>query len=350
LRWDGARWSASPALPVIAADARRPLAFTDDTNSLNPRTWLFWLERVGSALQLKYSRRDGATWGAPVAFPLDGGNDPRVEGDPFALFDAAGPRVWVFWTREIALANGQTRKEIAYRIKADADFDAANWGPVRVLPRSLGADYHDRQPAAFIDAGGEVELFWASNRDAQGYGVWHSRFDQATDSWSAAQRFTAGGYTERDPLPVSLATELCLVFRCNRSISNPSAVYAATVSTDFRYAGSTTVHTADQAKIALRGEYEDFAAYTYDVGPLGQRTNDDWYARDTSGVYLVTDTLDPTRVGAGVERLKGVLGNPAAPTRTTSSKSPSHRRTTDHWATCQRPTTWNSRKAGRSGK
>jgi hypothetical protein len=71
------------------------------------------------------------------------------------------------------------------------------------------------------------------------------------------------------------------------------------------------VHTADRAKIALRGGYDDFAAYTCDVGPLGRRTNDDWYARDTSGLYLVTDTLDPARVNAGVERLKGVLGDPA---------------------------------------
>ena len=304
--WDGTRWSASPALPVTAADARRPRAFTDDRDSLNRRTWLFWLERVGSVLQLKYSRRDGATWGAPVTFPLDVGVDPRVEADPYVVFDSLGGKIWVFWARQVAIAAVQTRWEIAYRIKDDADFDDTGWGSVRTLPK-LADDYHDRQPAARIVAGG-VELFWSSNRGTKGYGIFSSALTEATNVWALPPaQVTAGTYTQRDPLPVAAGADLWLLFRSNRSVSYQSEVYEATQWVDFRYAGSTSADTRHADKQALRGKFEDFQTYTYDTGTNGRRDDSNWYARDTVGVYLATDTLDAARVRAATERLRNVL-------------------------------------------
>ena len=303
--WDGARWSEPQPLPFAAADPRAPAALLDGTGNV----WLFWLERIGQHRQLRYSRHDGAAWGAPVTFPLDAGAAPRVESDLFVLFDAAATRIWVFWSRESVLAGDQTRREIAYRVKADASFDDANWGSINTLPRPSGADYHDREPAARFHPAGQLELYWSSNRGGQGYGVWRSALTgETTNTWDAAQRLTDGPYTQRAPLALAMEVDTWLIFRSNESLSYPSAVYGATVSTDFRYAGSTTVDTRNAGKIGLRGAFEDFATYTYDTGPLGQRGNDDWYARDTIGLYLDTDTLDAERIAAGIDRIRNVLG------------------------------------------
>jgi hypothetical protein len=301
--WDGARWSAAQPVPVAAAEARQPSAFVDGAG----RVWIFWLERIGSRQQLRYSRRDGTVWGAPVTFPPDVGVDARVEADPCVVFDPASTRIWVFWSRDVTIAADQTRREIAYRVKRDANFDAANWSRVRTLPKPASADYHDRQPAARIDASA-VELFWSSNRGTKGYGIWRSALtNEATNKWAAAAQVTAGTYTQRDPLPVAADADLWLLFRSNRSISYQSEVYKATQWVDFRYAGSTSVDTRHADKLALRGEFEDFQTYTYDTGTDGERDDSNWYARDTVGVYLATDTLDAARVQAATERLRNVL-------------------------------------------
>ena len=61
------------------------------------------------------------------------------------------------------------------------------------------------------------------------------------------------------------------------------------------------------AAIALRGGSEDFATYTYDTGPAAGRGDDDWYARDTVGLFLEPDTTDPAAVRAGGERIRRLL-------------------------------------------
>jgi hypothetical protein len=302
--WQGTQWSAPEPVSITAGEARQPSVFVDGTE----RLWIFWLERIGRSQQLRYSRHDGTTWGAPVTFPLDGPDDARVEADPFVLFDAASSRIWVFWTRQIVIAADQTRWEIAYRIKGDSNFDAANWSVIRTLPKPANADYHDRQPAAQLDVAG-IELYWSSNRGSQGYGIWQSRLlDESSNTWDTPARVTTGPYTQRDPLPVSMGSELWLVFRSNQSVQYQSDVYEATQLVDFRYAGSTSADQRHAAKQALRGEFEDFATYTYDTGTNGRRDDSDWYARDTVGLYLATDTLDAARVQAGVERVRNVLG------------------------------------------
>lgn len=303
--WDGTRWSAPDPLPFAAVDPLAPAAIVDHTGSV----WLFWQDRVGARRELRYARHDGAAWGAPLAFPLDAGAEPRVEAEPFVLFDPLTTRVWVLWSRETVLSADQTRREVAWRVKANADFDAAGWSAINTLPRPPDADYHDREPAARLDAAGRLELYFSSNRGAQGYGVWRSVLtDEAGNTWDPAQRLTDGPYAQRAPLALPVGDDTWLIFRSNESLSYPSAVYGATLSTDFRYAGSTTVDTRNADKIGQRGAFEDFATYTYDTGTDGERDDDDWYARDTLGVYLDTDTLDPGRLQAGIERLRGVLG------------------------------------------
>lgn len=248
---------------------------------------------------MQYNRYDGSAWEltVPATFSLDDGQDPRVEGDLFVLFhvtDAAQP-VWVFWSRkEPAGAPGQTRWRVVYRVKASLNLNANNWGPVRSLPAGA-SDSHDREPAAALDADGNVELFWSSNRHGS-WSIWHATFDVATNDWGAAEPVTNNPYSQRDPLPVLIqagaSAGTLLIYRANESLTYTSTVYGATETVDARYAGSTTVDTRNQNKLALRGRFDDFQTYTHDTGQGGRRTNQDWYARDTVGLYLTPDTDD----------------------------------------------------------
>ena len=83
--------------------------------------------------------------------------------------------------------------------------------------------------------------------------------------------------------------------------------YGATETVDFRYSGSITVDTRHTAKLALRGRFDDFGTYIYDAGRGGVRTNDDWYARDTVGVYIAAmDAKDISRLNEVLEEFMPV--------------------------------------------
>ena len=102
---------------------------------------------------------------------------------------------------------------------------------------------------------------------------------------------------------------ISLLYRSNRGISYKSDVYGATATTDFRYSGCTTLDTRNEIKIGLGRwqKYEDFLTYTYDTGKNGEPTNDDWYARDTIGLYLTPDTDDQQLIMKNRELIRGVL-------------------------------------------
>jgi hypothetical protein len=110
--------------------------------------------------------------------------------------------------------------------------------------------------------------------------------NHATHTWGTLEPITSGPYAQRDPLPVAFAFGPLLIYRSNESLLYASTVYGATETVDARYAGSTTVDTRNQAKIDLQGRFDDFQTYTYDMGQSGQRTELDWYARDTVGLYV----------------------------------------------------------------
>ncbi len=122
-----------------------PAAVADNTGGL----WLFWLERTSTGWAMKYNRHDGVNWlPAPVAFPADGGQDPRVESDLIVLFHPTNvnQRLWVFWARhEPGGPPGQSRWTIAFRVKQGLDPAAADWSAVSLLPKAATAN-HDREP------------------------------------------------------------------------------------------------------------------------------------------------------------------------------------------------------------
>jgi phage tail-like protein len=332
------------------ADAyrREPTAVVDRLGQI----WLFWLERNSRGWQLKYNRnrQDGTVLvsSTPLSFPLEGdGNDPRVDADPFVLFQPAGDstpeRLWLFWARRVPIPDRspQTRWEIAYRIATGLDPAAftwihswspqhldhrtvdftttpidtsyrtwyvnrpLEWGPVQTL--SPPDDHDEREPAALLDANGDVELFWSSNRD-RSWSIWHSTFNPNADSWSPPAQITGTLYSQRAPLPYDSPTAgTQLLYRANESVAYQSGVYRATRTVDFRYAGATTVDSRNTAKNRLRGQFRDFQTYTFDTGRDGQGGDQNWYARGAVGIYLTPTSEDPEAITRNRQVIQNVL-------------------------------------------
>lgn len=287
----GGTWSQ----PELFGDVprRMPAAVADHTGGL----WLFWVELSGGRWVLRYNRHDGTQWGAAQTMPADEGQEPRVEDDLFAVFhpSSASQRLWLFWARH---EPGQAKWGLVYRIKEGLDPAAADWSPIRQVPKT--GTHHDRQPAALLSTGGDVELFWSSTRGG-GWSVVRNTLAIGPLTWGTPQQVTTRPYSERAPLPVDLGgNRTLLLYRSNESIAYDSAAYGATHTLDHRYAGTTTVDVGATAKLALRGTFGDFQTYTYDAG----RTNDDHIARDTVGLFLPPEAA--TNQDA-VARLAGVL-------------------------------------------
>jgi hypothetical protein len=286
-----------------AIQRRHPVAVADDTGGI----WLFWLERVGSEWVLKYNRHDGATWqvNPSPTFPADAGQPPRVLDDVSAVFHPtdAGQRLWVFWARQDAATTpGQKRWTVAYRVKAGLNpATTADWSQIRTLPKAAGDDDHDREPSPRVQPGVNLEVFWSSHRGGR-WSVWRNVLNRTTHAWGAPEDLGTPPYSMHAPVGFTNGAETVLVFRSSESMRYTSAVYGATETVDFRYSGSITVDTRHTAKLALRGKFDDFGTYIYDAGRGGLRTNDDWYARDTVGVYIAADPD-----GKEISRLNQVL-------------------------------------------
>lgn len=311
----GGEWSAIDSAEPFGdgpAERRSPSAAVDPDGGL----WLFWLERAGRRWRLRYNRHDGVAWQGAADFPPDGTDDPGVEDDVHVVAHPADPvqRLWVFWARRRETgAPEQTRWSIFYRVKGSLDPAAASdWSEVRELAKA-DAVHHEREPALLVAGGGDLEVFLASDRDG-GWSIWRNTLsvsgvtdvsDLSSHAWDpgSAEPITGPPFSGRAPQPVADGDEVRLVYRSNRSLAYASQVYRAFESLDARYAGSTMAHVRNSEKLALRGELEDFQAYTYDTG--GEE--DDWYRRDTLGVYLTPDTLDPDKITRETSRLGHVL-------------------------------------------
>ncbi len=321
LRRDGAWAETRPFAQGLSdplAERRSPAAVVDGAGGL----WLFWLERARGGWHLRYNRHDGtgidadpdAGWERAPAepFPLDGPDDPRVEDDLAVLFRPgdAGRPLWVFWARKAETSEPhQSRWTVAYRVKASLDPAVSDWSAVDVLPKTDEL-VHDREPVAHVE-GGTLRVYWGSDR-AGSWSLWRAALDlDAAPPWGPPEPLdgdpSAAPYMQRTPLPLTVGPDTVLLYRSSESLRYSSDVYRATETVDFRYAGASTVHTRNTALADLHGAFEDFRTYTYDTGTEGKRTDDDWFARDTLGVYLEPDTADPEALTREVERLRRVL-------------------------------------------
>ena len=303
----GGKFSTIETFPDTDIERKKPWTIVDNTGGL----WLFWMEREGNRWQLKYNRHNGTGWELDPAasFPLDAGwKDPRVENDLFVLFHPtdSNQRIWVFWARKEPTADpDQTRWTVAYRVKQGIDQNASDWSEIRTLPKDI-PEHQDREPAAIVNGAGNIELFWSSDRDGS-WSIWRNTLDIVTHTWETAEQITNNPYSQRTPHPLSIDDNTLLIYRSNESLKYVSTIYGATETLDCRYAGCTTVDIRNVAKIAMRGQFEDFQTYTYDAGQNGERTDQDWYARDTVGIYLTPDTEDQTLILRNQKLIENVL-------------------------------------------
>ncbi|MBD1836295.1 hypothetical protein H6F61_27335 [Cyanobacteria bacterium FACHB-472] len=308
-------WSTVQSLIDNRQDRRQPWAVTDTSNGL----WLFWIESISGQQQLKYNRHNGTNWELQTAatFPLADGQDPRAVNDVFVLAhstDATQP-LWVFWTRQepsgVSGGAPKTHWQIAYRVKQGLDPTVtSDWSEVRTLPWAAPGN-DDREPSALLHEDSTIELFWSSTRSGS-WSIWHTLLDTTTHTWGTAEPITTGSYSQRAPLCMADPDGTLLIYRSNQSLSYPSQIYSATDTTDFRYAGCTTVDTRNLTKLNLREQFDDIQTYTSVVTSRGRPTNsDDWYAwyarRDTVGLYLTPTTEDPDLLEREQELLKNVL-------------------------------------------
>ena len=284
----GGVWSATAPFAISGADQRMPAAVADNTGGI----WLFWLERAGldGAWQLKYNRHDGTKWQLtpPATVPISAADGNQVQSDLFVLFTPAAPSLVVFWAWQkpaATLGGGQTRWGISYQVHSGVNPSQPQWKATQTLNAEGAADQHNREPAASVQADGKLALFWSSNRGGS-WGIWRGVLDVATNVLSGSAVVIDDLYAQRTPLPLTRAAGgLLLLYRSNQSVVYDHPVYGPATSVDFRYAGATTVDIRNVAQKALRGRFEDFQTYTFDAGQSGQRTNQDWYARDTIGVF-----------------------------------------------------------------
>ncbi len=312
-----AGWSIVQPLINDGQDRRQPWAVTDASNGL----WLFWIESIDEKQQLKYNRHDGTNWQLADAatFPLASGQAPRAVNDVFVLVHPTNTTqsLWVFWARqEPAGTVPQTRWQIAYRVKQGLDPTVtSDWSEVRTLPwAEVGND--DREPSALVHDDGNIELFWSSTRNGS-WSIWQTVLDVLTHTWGTAEPITTGPYSQHAPLCILDPASTLLIYRSNQSLTYSSQIYGATETTDFRYAGCTTVDTRNLTKLNLREQFDDFQTYTTVVTPKEiPKSSEDWYAwyarRDTVGLYLtpnLTSTAadDPILLQRNLDLLKNIL-------------------------------------------
>jgi hypothetical protein len=270
--------SPLPAAVLPPSADSEPSAFQDTGNNI----WLFWSSRRNGAWNIWCNRFDGTSWG--VAKQLTNGGE--ADREPCAVFDSAG-RIWVFWSRK--RINGlNSFWNIYYRTTTETNFASlseANWTvPKELTP--VPTDFENKEPAAVVIAANTVQLFFASGVN----GGWHIRSSVITPASQAPdQPVTSGQFSHRAPAVLRIDSVTQLWFRNNQSREYVSPLYPAAHTLDARYGGSTTVDADNTQKISARGELSDVQRYTYDTARAAQN----WYARDSIGIFLAADTNDP---------------------------------------------------------
>jgi phage tail-like protein len=266
---DGLPAGPAQRLTDHAATDRRPAAAVDGLG----RTWLFWESNRRGPTDIWAQVREGGAWGPPFRVTTA----ERRDEHPAAVVDGAG-RIWLFWS-----SDSGDRRTLRYQV-----LEGAMWSPARTAVEQPPEPARDESPAALV-AGGEVWLFWHSDRGI-GWNVWAARHPGAdpADGFGAPFVLSRHPEADKDPAVLDEGGTLHLVWRSQRRA--------------MRYR-SRTLDTADPAVLEALGQFHDRSHYTYDTA----KTNDDWYARDTVGLYLSPDTDDAERINREVNRVSSFV-------------------------------------------
>ncbi len=299
----GEEWSDTSVFRDSLSQRKSPVATVDENGGL----WLFWQEKSGQQWQMHYNRHDGSSWQLepPALFP----QDARVESIPYVHSYLSGTtgRIVLFWAqRESAGSPDQKRWTVAYRVKESIDpLNSADWGAIELKPKAV-ADSNASDPMVLDGEGGSLQIYFSSDQSGS-WSVWQTDLDITTGIWGADSQISDSPYTERYPLLISVDGEPTLFYRSNKNILYTSDVYKATETTDLRYCGSVAAVADNIAQNAQHGRFNDFQAYTYDVGDNGKMTDSNWYSRETMGIYLTPDTEDPSLIVRNQKLLRGAL-------------------------------------------
>ncbi len=284
-------------VPNVPYAEMEPAAFEDETGHI----WLFWSSRRAGGWKIWYNCFDGAHWGTAKRLT----NGLEADREPAVVFDSAdNGKIWVFWSRK----KSHGLWNIFYRTTTNLDFDShsdSDWTEheLSVDSHNGESNYDRKEPAAILLNSGNIELYFSSSRTGSG-NIWHKTFDKAKNGWTVEASVTSGPFTQKAPaiFQDSEGTPW-LVFRSNESLVYSSKVYPGTTTLDSRYSGSTTIDVRNRARIGGHGQLEDILHYTYDTG----KKNEDWYARDTIGIYLSPDTENQQLITRSQELVKGIL-------------------------------------------
>ncbi len=233
--------------------------------------------------------------------------------EPTAIIDSSG-NIRVFWQ-----SNRRGPTDIWCRT-----FDGSNWSTIE---RITAADFHHTSPAVAIDNAGILWLFYAND---QGDRVNIFATLYITDHWTEPFQITSGKHRDESPAAVFWNGEIHLYWHSNRygrwqlfsqtlnwsgiepdTIGDPEFVtdevtkdkdpfvVIDNTSNQFhlfwrsqrggREYQSRTLDTADPKMMADLRTFRDRAHYTYDTG----KDDDDYYARDTVGVFITPNPEYP---------------------------------------------------------
>src|SRR5262249_45433856 len=129
----------------------------------------------------------------------------------------------------------------------------------------------------------------------------------------APTQITSGQFSHRAASVIGPLPSRRMFLRADDSQLYVSPSYPASQTIDARYAGSLTVDTRNAARIGLQGNIQDVMRYTYDNGrrPPGLESKEQFFSRETIGVYLTPDTDDEelilSKQGAIATIVRGVL-------------------------------------------
>ncbi|PID86941.1 MAG: hypothetical protein CSB13_01840 [Chloroflexi bacterium] len=203
-RFDGTKWSPAERLTTAELHHTQPAATTDGAG----RIWLFWCDDRGDRVNLYVQVNEGGSWAAPYQVSTGQYRDEA----PCA----------VFWNGEIQLFWHSNRS-------GDWQLHSQRWKWNGTAPVAINAPQTetrsptaDKEPFVMVDSGGDLRLFWRSQRRGREY-------------------------------------------------------------------QSRTIDSGDAAMIAQLGQPQDRAHYTYDT----RKSENDYYARDTIGIYLTPDAENP---------------------------------------------------------
>ncbi|MBV7337524.1 hypothetical protein KFU94_56710 [Chloroflexi bacterium TSY] len=275
--YDGLPGGVAENLTHHQGEDRHPVAVHDAMG----RLWLFWQSNRRGPTDIWAMVHDGEVWQLPMRLTTA---DFRHEMP--AVVQSGDGRIWLFYVNDLGSC-----RHLYYQTTDDGEV----WTRSRPVISSSTSDsgdpdclYRDEAPTAIFWRG-RIWLFWHANRDGHWQILARTCDTVASDFWSEPFPVTSATTPDKDPAVAIVdqggTEQLRIFWRSQRR-----AVW-------YR---SRTLDTTDEKMLGRLGTYEDRAHYTYDTG----QGNDDWYARNTVGLYLTPDTADPVKIEQQVTRTR----------------------------------------------